>query len=176
MNNLYIIIKVDLNNLKVIIMQSEDRLLARKQLDKRLDPLRGSQTLLCPPRGWIKAIREALGLTTAQLGVRLGVSQPRVVDIEKAEKTKTLTLATLERAANAMDCKLVYGFVPKKSLQEMVKERARKIARKRLETTRHSMVLEAQSVSLEDETEQLEAMVQKILEKAGSELWKIDNE
>ena len=94
-------------------MRADDRILARKQLDKRLNPLRNSQAFARPPRGWLKAVREALGLTSAQLGKRMGVSQPRILEIEKSEKSGSITLDTLERAANEMDCKLVYALVPK---------------------------------------------------------------
>jgi predicted DNA-binding mobile mystery protein A len=152
-------------------MRSEDRALARKQLDKRLDFLRGSDALTRPPRGWIKAIREALGMTTAQLGVRMGVSQPRVVEIEKAEAASALTLDTLERAARAMDCKLVYAFVPRKPLGSLIEDRARMIAKERLAVTGHTMALEAQSVSDEDGKEQLEQVARQIAEKPGSSLW-----
>ena len=155
-------------------MNSEDRILARKHLDKRLDLLRSEQALVRPPKGWVKAIREALGLTTAQLGKRMGVSQPRVIDIEKSEKVGAITLNTLERAANAMECKLVYAFVPKKPLQELIEDRARGIVKKRLEITRHNMALEAQSVLTEDEKEQFEQILRKIIEKAGSDIWKDD--
>lgn len=153
-------------------MRSEDRALARKQLDKRLNFLRSTDALTRPPRGWIKAIREALGMTTAQLARRMGVSQPRVVEIEKAEKSAAITLDTLERTARAMDCKLVYSFVPKKSLEQLVEDRARIIAKERLTITGHTMALEAQSVSAEDEKEQFEQMVRRIVDKAGSDLWK----
>jgi len=153
-------------------MRSEDRALARKQLDKRLDFLRSTDALTRPPRGWIKAIREALGMTTAQLASRLGVSQPRAVEIEKAEKANAITLDTLERAAHALECKLVYAFVPRKSLDQLVEDRAREIAKERLAITGHTMALEAQSISAEDEKEQFEQMVRRIVEKAGSDLWK----
>jgi len=155
-------------------MRSEDRILARKQLDKRLNPLRNSQAFTRPPRGWLKAVREALGLTSTQLGKRMGVSQPRILDIEKSEKAGSITLDTLERAANAMDCKLVYALVPKNPLQDLVEERAQALAKKRLNTIGHSMALEAQSVLADDEKEQFEIMVRKIIEKAGSNLWADD--
>ncbi len=157
-------------------MRSTDRTLARKQLDKRLDFFRSADALARPPRGWVRAIREALGLTTAQLAGRIGVSQPRVMEIEKAERTGAITLTTLERAAQALDCKLVYIFVPRKPLQELVAERARLIAKKRLSVTGHHMALEAQSVSEADEKEQFEQLLGQIIDKAGSELWKEDHE
>ena len=155
-------------------MRSEDRVLARKQLDKRLDLVRDNDALTRPPRGWIKAIRESLGMTTAQLAGRIGVSQPRAVEIEKAEKTGAITLDTLERAARALDCRLVYTLVPKKPFEEMVEDRARQVARARLQSTGHSMALEAQAVTSEDVKQQLEMMVRKLVEKSGSELWKDD--
>lgn len=157
-------------------MRSSDRALARKQLDKRLDFLRSNDLLARPPRGWIRAIREALGVTTAQLAGRMGFSQPRAVEIEKAEKEGAITLDTLERAAHALDCRLVYAFVPRQPLQELVVERARLLARKRLSVTGHNMALEAQSVSNEDTKEQFEQLVRQLAEKAGSELWKENNE
>lgn len=153
-------------------MRPKDRAVARKQLDKRLDLLRRTDALTRPPHGWIKAIREALGMTTAQLARRMGISQPRVVAIEKAEQTTAITLDTLERAARALDCKLVYSFVPKKTLDQLVEDRARMIAKERLTITSHTMALEAQSVSPENEKAQFELIVRRIVEKAGSDLWK----
>lgn len=157
-------------------MRSEDRVLARKQLDKRLELVRDTDVLTRPPRGWIKAIREALGMTTSQLAKRIGVSQPRVVEIEKSEKSGAITLDTLERAARALDCRLVYTLVPKKPFEEMVEDRARNVAKKRLESTSHSMALEAQAVNKEDAKKHFEQLFNRLIEKSGSELWKEDND
>jgi predicted DNA-binding mobile mystery protein A len=155
-------------------MRAKDRSTARRQLDQRLSVLRDTQALTPPSRGWIKAIREALGMTTAQLATRLGVSQPRVVAIEKAEAQKAITLDSLERAAHALDCRLVYTLVPRKPLEELVEDRAKARAKQRLQATSHSMALEAQSVTGPDEEEQRKRLTQKLLEKTGSELWKED--
>src|SRR5689334_5348437 len=122
-------------------MRSQERASARRQLDKRLTPLRTIEGLARPPRGWIRAIREALGMTTAQLARRIGVSQPRVVAIEQAEKTRAITLDSLERAARALDCELVYALVPRKPLEEQAINRALTLAKRRLAPTRHSMTL-----------------------------------
>lgn len=155
-------------------MRSEDRVSARRQLDKRLNLLRDSNAITRPPRGWIKAIREALGMTTAQLASRIGVSQPRVVAIEKAEKNSSITLDSLERAARALDCRVVYALIPRKPLNDLVEDRARTVAEKRLQSTRHSMALEGQSVDRSDEEEQLNRLSERLIEKAGSELWEPD--
>ena len=75
--------------------------LARKQLERRLAPLRKAPEFARPARGWVKAIREALGMTAAQLGRRTGVSQSRIARIEKDEVEDAVTLATLRRVAAA---------------------------------------------------------------------------
>ncbi|NOZ10485.1 MAG: mobile mystery protein A [Gammaproteobacteria bacterium] len=153
-------------------MRPKDRASARRQLDKRLLVLQNNAELLtCPPRGWIKAIREALGMTSSQLAKRLGVVQSRVVAIEQAEVKGTITLNSLERAAHALDCRLVYTLVPRKPLEKLVTERAERLAKRRLESTSHSMSLEAQGVETVDEQVQLKQMIQRLLEKSGSVLW-----
>ena len=152
-------------------MRAQERAMARKQLDKRLNRLNNVDILARPPRGWIKAIREALGMTTAQLAKRLGVSQPRVLGIEKAEVSGSIKLESLERAARALDCRLVYALVPRKPLESLVEDRARNLARKRLRATSHSMALEDQRVDQVDEQEHLERLVQKLLDQPGSALW-----
>jgi len=152
-------------------MRALDRASARKNLDKRLNPLMNADALARPPRGWIRAIREALGMTSAQLAGRLGITQPSAVGLEKAEADKAITLQTLERAARALDCTLVYALVPRKPLETLVHERAREAARERLRTISHSMSLEDQRVAEDDERSQLERLAQKLIDGPGSALW-----
>lgn len=151
-------------------MRPQDRETARRQLDKRLGTLT-SEALARPPRGWIKAIREALGMTSAQLAKRLGVSQPRVIAIEQAEAKGSITLDSLERAAHALDCQLVYALVPREPLDALVEERAVQLANKRLDSTRHTMALEAQALDSAAENEQRKRLIRQLVEQAGSELW-----
>lgn len=153
-------------------MRPNERTVARRKLDDRLNALRDSEAFVRPPRGWVKAIREALGMTTAQLAQRLGVVQSRAVAIEQAEAKGSITLNSLEKAAHALDCRLVYALVPRRPLDELVTERATRLARKRMASTRHSMALEAQSVEQADEQEQLRRIIERLLEKAGPELWR----
>ena len=110
-------------------------------------------------------------MTTAQLARRLGVSQPRAVNIEKAERTGSITLGSLERAAEALDCWLVYALVPRKPLEELAEERARLLANRRLQSIHQSMALEAQSLDEADEEEQIRQLAKRLLEKSGSALW-----
>jgi predicted DNA-binding mobile mystery protein A len=110
-------------------------------------------------------------MTTAQLGKRMGVTQPRAVQIEKAERDGNISLASLERTAQALGCRLVYALVPHESLEAQAEDRARMLAKKRLGSISHNMALEDQSVSDADEQVQLEQMIEKILNAPGSKLW-----
>ncbi|MEQ1663259.1 MAG: mobile mystery protein A [Thiobacillus sp.] len=152
-------------------MRSSDRASARRQLDKRLSTPVRLEALARPPRGWVKAIREALGMTSAQLARRMGVSQPRVFTLEQAETRGAITLDSLERAAQALDCRLVYALVPRQPLDTLIEERARLLAKKRMMIASHSMALEAQGIDKGDENEQFRQLVRQITEKAGSGLW-----
>lgn len=145
--------------------------MARRQLDKRLTLLSKPDVLARPPRGWVKAIRDALGMTAEQLGARIGVSQVRALALEKAEASGSITLASLERAAQALDCRLVYALVPRKSLDELVEDRALKLAGQTLQATRHTMALEAQPVDEADEDAQLKRLQQELIGQVGSALW-----
>ena len=121
--------------------------LGRWALDTQLKPLRDMKPLIRPGRGWIKAIREAIGMTTGQFARRLGVSQPRVAALEKAEADGVVTLKSLRQAAEALDCDFVYALVPRKPLEQVVKDRARDVAERQLARTDQTMRLENQAVS-----------------------------
>jgi predicted DNA-binding mobile mystery protein A len=110
-------------------------------------------------------------MTTAQLARRIGVSQPRAVAIEQAERTGAITLDSLRRAARALECELVYVLVPRKPLEELTGDRALALAKRRLVHTRHTMALEDQSIAADDEQDQLERLARQLSEQSGSILW-----
>lgn len=98
---------------------------SRARLDERFAHIRPVDQLRPPARGWIKAIREALGMSTAQLAQRMGVRQPSIVGLERSEAEGRIELASLRRVAEALDCTLVYALVPNTPLATTVRERAR---------------------------------------------------
>jgi len=135
---------------------------SRSSLDERFKKLEPVSRYTSPVRGWIKAVREALGMTTAQLARRLGVKQPSVVAIEQSEAKGTIELATLRRVAEALDCTLIFALVPKKPLEAMVRDRARNFARRRRGPVEHSMLLEDQKVEEKDAESRLDEIVRDI--------------
>ena len=79
----------------------------RERLDARLDQLKPVDRFKSPPKGWIKALREALGMSGAQFAKRLGVSPQTASAMEKSEVNASIKLETLRKAAEALDCTLV---------------------------------------------------------------------
>jgi predicted DNA-binding mobile mystery protein A len=134
---------------------------SRQHLDERLQHFSQITHYEVPARGWIKAIRESLGMTTAQLAKRLGIKQPSVVAIEQSETKGTIALATLRRMAEALDCRLVYALVPKTTLELAVRDRVRAFARRRRTAVEHSMLLENQKVAERDFETRLDEIVRE---------------
>jgi predicted DNA-binding mobile mystery protein A len=126
-------------------MRNDFRQLRSKQLDRALAPLR-SANVPRPPKGWIRAIREALGLSSAELAERMKANRSLIVQQEKAEADDRITLKSLRAFANALDCDLVYAFVPRASdLEQLVEARARAAAKTNVLGVEHSMALENQA-------------------------------
>ena len=145
---------------------------ARKSLDQKLSSFRDDAKISRPHRGWVKAIRNALGMTTAQLAQRMGVSQPRITELEHAEIEDKVTLGTLRRAAEAMNCTLVYALVPiQSSLEETLLNRARRKASKILGDVNHTMVLENQNLTQAEIKNEIEELAYKLISEKIRILW-----
>jgi predicted DNA-binding mobile mystery protein A len=144
--------------------------IARQHLDARFTKVKAADLFARPAHGWVRAIRDSLGMTAAQLAARLGVSQPRVIAMEKGEVRGRLTLQTLEKAAAALDCTLVYALVPNRSLDAIVRDQAAKLAKERLTAVDHSMRLEDQGVTPADAKRHQDRLIDEILRTEGRRL------
>jgi predicted DNA-binding mobile mystery protein A len=154
----------------------------REQLDKKLALLKDLAVSGLPPQGWIKAIREALGLSASQLGKRTGIDQSRISRLENAEKNGDLKLSSLQKIAKALNMKFVYGFVPygtdgtEDTLEAMVRDQAKRIALRRIETLERTMRLEKQALSAEEQKKAVNDMIEKILVDPPKDFWDQDGE
>lgn len=145
-----------------------------EQLDEQLKDWDDLKKRPAPKKGWVNLIRSALGLSSYQLAKRIGVNQSRVIQIEEAEHNQAVTIKTLEKAAEAMGCKLVYGLVPNTSLQNILEQQAKKLAKQRLNRVSHSMGLEAQSIDANKQQQQFNELVRELLEGRPKKLWSED--
>jgi predicted DNA-binding mobile mystery protein A len=144
----------------------------RAHLDTKLDNVRPALAQLATPRGgWMRAIRESLGMSAQQLGKRLGISKQGVANLERNEVRKTLSLESLERAARALGCRVVYALVPDEPLESQLDTQAIIVARKKLQRVRHSMALEDQRPPDELHELQVKELAKKLKEHLSSDLW-----
>lgn len=124
------------------------RVLQIRALDKKTSELKSANNIIPRTSGWIKTVREAIGMTVSQLAARLGVTQPRITKMESNEDN--LKLSTMKKAAEAMNCEFVYYFKPRTTFQNLVDEQAQKKAAEVLKTVNVNMALENQEIA-EDE-------------------------
>lgn len=124
-----------------------------------------------PTVGWIHTIRKTLGMTTRQLAERLGVAQSTVVALEKSEADGKITLNSLQRVAEALDCELQYVLVPRQDLKDKVRKQATSVAIKNVENVVHTMSLEAQEPSRKFKDKVLKEEELKILQGRWGKLW-----
>jgi len=142
------------------------------QLDQKVKSL---SNIDLPRKGWINKVRTSLDISYAYLAKKLN-SSPQLVNIfENNEVDGTITLNTLKKVAEALDCNLVYAFVPKdKSFEKLVENKADKIADYIISRTSNSMNLEMQKLSKPEILRQKKQMKNDILQNNLKNLWKYD--
>jgi predicted DNA-binding mobile mystery protein A len=148
------------------------RRVQREEIDRTLayDPL--LRVHLEPPTGgWLRSIRSALGITAKQVGRRLGVSQNAVSEAERAESEGRITLNTLRRTADALNCDVVYALVPRMSLDMIVHNRAGQAARAIVGEVAHGMDLEDQSTNDQSRAAEVEAVRGRLIAQGSSHIW-----
>lgn len=145
--------------------------LVREQLETTLQRLAPLRSVSQPPKGWIRAIRDALGMTAKQLAGRLGVAQQAVARIEKDELAGAVTIKTMRRVAESLDCVFVCGFVPRSSLESTIRNQAERVAAKRLQQAAHTMTLEDQSLTQAENQKVLSEMVDELVVTLPPNLW-----
>ena len=145
--------------------------IALKQLDKRLAGLKPLAAMPRPAHGWLRAIRDALGMSGPQLARRMGISKQRISALEKAEQSGGASLSSMRQAAEALDCVFVYALVPRDSLEATVTRQARKLAEKQQAYTAHTMLLENQLPSARERKAALEAATAELVRTMPKNLW-----
>ena len=144
---------------------------ARRELDRKfratdLEPVRAR-----PHVGWVKAVRNALGMSQAALAHRLAVTPAAVGQLERAEVAGGVTLAKLSAVAGALECTLVYALVPNTTLEDTVQRQAHRVAKEQLGYVGTTMALEDQAVSDQDRDAYLEDLAQTLVER-NNQLWR----
>jgi predicted DNA-binding mobile mystery protein A len=146
-----------------------NRSVERRRLDQRL---MGLNEIFGPPPvvGWVRTVRRALGMSTFDLGRRIGLSSSRVKQLEQAEASGSIRLSQLRQLAGALDCELHYVMLPRESLEEMVRRQARLKAAQKMAHT-HALDGPADDATLvvEAMSEEFQALVHELIDRRG--LW-----
>ncbi len=143
----------------------DNKTILRRSYQRKFDALKGI-FIKVPPQGWLKTIREIFGMTTTQFALKLGISQPRVINIEKNEKN--VKISTMEKIADSLNCEFVYMFIPREKVDNILYNQAKKKAIKILQKVNKNMELENQ---LTNTDELIEDIIKDLLAGNLSRIW-----
>lgn len=138
------------------------------QINRRIEGLKSFKEKAYVREGWINFMRLALGLTLEELAKRVSLSKGSVAQAERREVDGQVSISTLNKMAEAMDCELVYAFVPKKDLKTFIHDKAVEKAKSTLGQADLHMKLENQKVT-GDKNERIERLAQKYIDKG--DIW-----
>jgi predicted DNA-binding mobile mystery protein A len=139
-------------------------------LSAKMAKLGEIENLAPPAGGWLKAIRVAIGMPSTYAARRLGITARSFREFEENEAAGTITLKTLRRAADAIDCELVYALVPRVgSLEAIIEKQAHKQAEKLVRPVAHSMRLEGQST--EAASDRIDELSKQFAATPNASLW-----
>jgi predicted DNA-binding mobile mystery protein A len=148
------------------------RRIQREEIDRRSQQYPMLQVEFQPPSGgWLRSIRSALGMTAAQLGHRVGVSQNAISEAELAEAEGRITLNTLRKVANGLNCQVVYTLVPRSDLRWMVHNSAQEAAQRIVGEAAQAMALEDQATDESARTAEVEAVRENLIAAGSSKIW-----
>lgn len=138
-------------------------------VDKAATSLIGLKT---PPEGWLRTVRNALGMSGAEVAKRLGVTRARVTTAEHAELTGGITLKSMQAMAEAMGCRFVYAVIPPSGrIEDIITAQARKKAMSIVGTTNIHMALENQKLPDEKIVQEVERLTREIALEQPSDFW-----
>jgi predicted DNA-binding mobile mystery protein A len=139
----------------------DSKKLRRQQAHNRLEKIRALKPLLKGIPSWVYYIRTALGMKAEQLAERAGLKSSTIYQTERMEREGRVTLNKLKQLADAMNCDLVYGFVPREPLKDMIQHQAELKAK---EIVQHSHL----HMELEDQANDQQQLREQILDLANN--------
>jgi len=143
--------------------------LAQRQINRKIESIQLLKKSVAGVPSWVRYMRNALGMTSKQLASRMGVAVSSLNQLERQEIDDKASLQSLKKAANAMECDLIYAFVPRRPLQEIVDDQAYKRAKQIVKSSHLHMEYEDQAVSKADLKEQVDELIETL--KKSKKLW-----
>jgi predicted DNA-binding mobile mystery protein A len=126
-----------------------------------------------PPEGWLRTVRNALGMSGADVAKKMGVTRARVTQAEHAELTGGVTLKSMQATAEAMGCRFVYAIIPPSGrIEDIITAQARKKAMTLVGTASKHMALENQALSNDKLDQEVERLTREIAQEMPPDFWK----
>jgi transcriptional regulator with XRE-family HTH domain len=106
-------------------MKEMERKLMLRKLDAEMRPFRIAGRRKGATKGLLRMVRVALNVPMKEIAGRMEVVRSVAFALEKGEMKSSIMLRSLERMAAAMECKVVYGIVPRdgKTLEQLAEVR-----------------------------------------------------
>jgi predicted DNA-binding mobile mystery protein A len=158
-------------------VSNKSRKIQRALIDNKVKSLSPIREVSRPRSGWLKAVREALGISARQVADQLDISYQAVLRLEQAEANHAVTFDSMIRYANAMDCIFVYAVIPKsprQSLDDILEVRADGLARKIFKQVSHTMRLEDQGVDAQNSEQQISDLKDELKKSMDPRLWEVN--
>ena len=145
---------------------------ARKQYVRIADrAAQQLQSVQKPSEGWLSVIRKALGMSGAEVAVRMGVSRNAVYQAERNEREGAITINQMQKLADAMGGRVVYAIVPDGSVDEVIRAQALRKAEARIRRASAHMALEKQSLSAAQTKQRIEALADELVRDMPPDFW-----
>lgn len=152
--------------------RADTQWLRLRQTIALLAPWQALRAARAPAQGWVSTIRHAVGMSSTQLAGRMRISRQSLEALEAREVAGSATVDALRRAADALDCDLVYALIPRQgSLEAMVTAQARRHAERLVGRAGHTMALEAQTVAESETKQQIAVLTRRLLAEWPRSLW-----
>ncbi|HML91245.1 mobile mystery protein A [Methyloceanibacter sp.] len=126
-----------------------------------------------PKDGWIALLRQALGMSGANVAARMDVSRNAIYQAERNEREGAITIAQMRKIADAMDAEFVYAVIPKGSVEDVIRTQAHRKAEARVRRASSHMALESQSLPSEQTKRRIDDLAEQLVRDMPPDFWEI---
>ncbi|MEX0604458.1 MAG: mobile mystery protein A [Marinobacter sp.] len=131
------------------------------------------ESIQMPSEGWLVTMRKALGMSGAEVAVRMNVSRNAVYQAERNERDGAITINQMQKLAEAMGGRFVYAIVPEGSVDEVIRTQARRKAEARIRRASAHMALEKQSLPSAQTKQRIEELADELARDLPPDFWEI---
>ena len=141
---------------------------AIRSFETKIKEIGGIKT---PNSGWIRELRKFLGISAKALAHLVGVDPSTILRFEQSEKNRSITLKTLDKLADAMNCDVAYILIPRKPISNILFDRAMRVAQKDIMRIDRTMSLEDQKIPTREQQQQIKDLAEQLIANGDKRIW-----